>query len=155
MATSNANQIRTGLIALCRRVVEERLRSAEEAIRLAQESANQEGKSSAGDKYETGRAMAQLEIENASGQLADARKLKQAIDSVSVSEPSVSIRLGSLAYTNQENYFLSIPAGKLELDGTIWYAISPASPLGASLMGMKAGDTITINKKEITIRVVA
>jgi hypothetical protein len=55
-------------------VVHQRIASAEEAIRMAQESANQEGKSSAGDKYETGRAMAQLEIEKASGQLAEANK---------------------------------------------------------------------------------
>ena len=54
----------------------------QEAISGAQNSANEETKSSAGDKYETGRAMAQLEIEKNMTQLAEAKRLKQTLEQI-------------------------------------------------------------------------
>ena len=42
----------------------------------AQESANAEEKSSAGDKYETGRAMMQIERDKAAQQLNESMKLE-------------------------------------------------------------------------------
>ena len=48
----------------CLKLVDERVAHIEDAMRNAQASANEETKSSAGDKYETGRAMMHLEKEN-------------------------------------------------------------------------------------------
>ena len=48
----------------------------------AQQAANEEGKSSAGDKYETGRAMMQIERDKAAQQLDEALKLKNIIDHI-------------------------------------------------------------------------
>lgn len=45
------------LYASCLKLVDERVSHIEDAMRNAQASANEETKSSAGDKYETGRAM--------------------------------------------------------------------------------------------------
>jgi len=50
--------------------IDQRIDAAKKAIGEAQASANEETKSSAGDKYETGRAMMQLAIEQNSTQLA-------------------------------------------------------------------------------------
>ena len=50
----------------------------------AQEAANEEGKSSVGDKYETGRAMMQIERDKAAQQLDEALKLKNIIDQISI-----------------------------------------------------------------------
>lgn len=138
-------------MAFCHTFVDEQLRVAGEAIRMAQESANEETKSSAGDKYETGRAMAQLEIEKGRSQWAEARKLKAALEQLR--EPAtteVAIR-GSLVFTDQGNYFLSIPAGKLEIDGVTWFAISPASPLGSALMGARIGASVAFQNKQIRV----
>lgn len=145
---------------------------------MAQESANEEGKSSAGDKYETGRAMAQLEIEKASTQLAEANKLKQALEQISVDENNSSshrtrkpsptetpgnrnpgtgdrftaiVKPGSLVTTNQGNYFIAIAAGKLIVDNKTWFAISAGSPLGEKLMGKKEGDVVKMMEKEIFV----
>jgi sortase (surface protein transpeptidase) len=57
------NALKTRLHSLCVSYVGQRIETAQRAIAIAQASANEETKSSAGDKYETGRAMAQLEIE--------------------------------------------------------------------------------------------
>ena len=118
---------------------------------MAQESANQEDKSSAGDKYETGRAMAQLEIEKASGQLAEANKLKQALEHIHADASGPIVKPGSLVITNQGSYFISIAAGKLTVDGETWFAISASSPLGATLMGRKEGDVVMMMLKEIVV----
>lgn len=142
---------------------------------MAQASANEEGKSSAGDKYETGRAMAQLEIEKASTQLAEANKLKQALEQIILDENNSSsqrtrnssptestgnwqpatgnkfIKPGSLVITNQGNYFISIAAGKLTVDDQTWFAISAGSPLGATLLGKKEGDVVKVMGKDIVV----
>lgn len=132
-------------------VVYQRIASAEEAIRMAQESANEEGKSSAGDKYETGRAMAQLEIEKASSQLAEANKLKQALEQVPVDALGPVVKPGSLVITNQGSYFISIAAGRLTVADKMWFAISARSPLGAELVGKKEGDVVKVMGKEIVV----
>ncbi len=144
-------KIKQKLFALCHSFIEERIATAKTAIEMAQNSANEETKSSAGDKYETGRAMAQLEIEKSSVQLAEALKQKKVLDQIFPESKMLIVQLGSLVYTNQGNYYLSIPAGKMEIDAITYYAISSASPIGAVLIGLKAGASVTFNRKEIVI----
>jgi hypothetical protein len=68
--------IKIKLYQYCVEFIDKRIAGAREAIQIAQDSANEETKSSAGDKYETGRAMAQLEIEKNTTQLEEALKQK-------------------------------------------------------------------------------
>ena len=58
-------ELRKILYELCCTYADSRIRVAQEAIQQAQQAANMEEKSTAGDKYETGRAMAHLEKEKA------------------------------------------------------------------------------------------
>jgi transcription elongation GreA/GreB family factor len=143
--------LRQQLLSQCHLVVEQRIAAAQAAIAMAQESANEEGKSSAGDKYETGRAMAQLEIEKASIQLAEANKLMQALEQVPVDPSGPVVKPGSLVITNQGNYFISIAAGRLILGEETWFAISTSSPLGATLIGKREGDVVKLRQKEIKV----
>jgi transcription elongation GreA/GreB family factor len=147
--------LRQQLLAQCQVIVEQRIASAQEVIRMAQESANEEGKSSAGDKYETGRAMAQLEIEKASSQLAEAKKLKQALQYVPLDATGPVVKPGSLVITNQGSYFISIAAGRLTVDDKTWFAISAGSPLGLTLMGKKEGDMVKMMGKEYVVEKVS
>src|ERR1700743_528815 len=55
-------------------LISQRIATAQEAMRQAQEAANSEEKSSAGDKYETGRAMGHLQKEMHARQLAESMK---------------------------------------------------------------------------------
>jgi hypothetical protein len=64
--------IKESLYNHCMRYVQERIARIQNEIDLHQAAANEETKSSAGDKYETGRAMAQLDIERNSVQLREA-----------------------------------------------------------------------------------
>ncbi len=147
--------LKTELLSCCREYIEQRIATAQAAIKGAQASANEETKSSSGDKYETGRAMAQLEIEKNSSQLAEAKKLMQSLLQIRPEVSSISVQLGSIVKTNKENYFISIPAGKLLIGSEVYYAISSASPIAKHLIGLEAGAKLNFNKQEIEVLSVA
>lgn len=121
-------------------------------MEAAQESANAEGKSSAGDKYETGRAMAQLERDRHAQLLAEAQKLEGELNRLNVEKNYVTVQPGSLVTTNRGLFFISISAGKLTLDGVDYFAVSPASPIATALAGRKAGEMVTFNKQSYQLR---
>jgi transcription elongation GreA/GreB family factor len=117
----------------------------------AQEAANEEDKSSVGDKYETGRAMMQIERDKAAQQLDEAIKLKNIIDQISIETGSEKIMLGSLVITNSKKIFISIGIGKLLLGDEEFLVVAPGSPLGKQLLGLKVNDEITFNKERLRI----
>jgi transcription elongation GreA/GreB family factor len=140
--------IKQQLQALCLTYINERVKGAHQAIRFAQASANEETKSSAGDKYETGRAMAQLEIEKNSAQLAEANKLRQILLQLDTTKTTDYIQTGSLVITNEHRFYISIPAGQFIIEGETYFAISPSSPIAQKLLGLRVGDKFSFNKKE-------
>ncbi len=95
--------------------------------------------------------MAQLEIENSSAQLAEAMKLKQVLDQINPDQETKTAQLGSLVLTSQGNYYIAISAGKFLIDGTDYYAVSPASPAGMKLIKLRAGESFTLNQKSIMV----
>lgn len=143
--------IKVKLHSLCQAYIEQRIDTAQKAIAIAQASANEETKSSAGDKYETGRAMAQLEIEKNSAQLAEALKLKVTLSQIKPYHPSTAVQSGSLVITNQGNFYISISAGQFTVDNANYFCISPASPIGSKLMGLKPNDQFAFNSKTYQI----
>ncbi|MFC5047877.1 3-oxoacyl-ACP synthase [Aquimarina hainanensis] len=143
--------IKKELLARCQQYIDERVSRIKNKIADIQESLTSETKSTAGDKHETGRAMLQLEREKAGHQLAEIQKLQQILAKVSTTSDTVNIRLGSVVYTTQANYYISISAGVLQLENEQFYAIAPDTPIGKLLIGKQAGDLITFNQKTITI----
>ena len=102
-------------------------------------------KSSAGDKHETGRAMAQLEQEKLSGQLNNLITLRNALSSIDPLETHDTVRYGSLVKTNQGIFFLSIGLGKIEIGETKVFCLTPTTPLGKTLLGKSKDDVFTFN----------
>jgi transcription elongation GreA/GreB family factor len=139
------------LYAHCQHYLQKRIDSAQAEIGAIQQSANEESKSSVGDKYETGRAMMQLEIEKLSAQLAESLKLKKILDSIKPDEVYSRAVQGSLIITNNGNFYLTISAGQFTIDGATYIALSPASPLGQKLLGCKANDTFLFHNKKFHI----
>lgn len=145
--------IKQQLHALCLAYVQERLDTIQAAINAAQESANSETKSSAGDKYETGRAMAQNERDRNLVQLQQARQLLAEIQRINPELACDAVRPGALVQTSMGWFYLGISAGKLPLDGTDYFALSAAAPVAAALAGKRAGQDAPFNGK--TVRVLA
>lgn len=117
----------------------------------AQESANNETKSSAGDKFETGRAMMHLERDKNAKQLSEARKLELFLSQIKADKMFDRVAFGSVVQTDFGNYFISIAAGRIVVDEKKYFAISPQAPLAKELMQKEKGDTISFNDKPIKI----
>ncbi|MCU0390616.1 MAG: 3-oxoacyl-ACP synthase [Thermoflexibacter sp.] len=147
-------ELKSQLYQYCMEYIEKRIQTIQNAIDEAQASANQETKSSMGDKYETTRSMLQLDTEMNTKQLVEAMKVKADLQKI---EPSLhqihdTIQVGSLVFTHQANYFIAIGAGKMTIGGKDFYAISPTAPIYKSLSGLKKGDFLTFNKQNILIK---
>lgn len=139
------------LIEKCRQYVADRIAHAKDAMNESQEAANEESKSSAGDKYNTVRALMQIETDKHARQLIEAQKLSGTMDLIHIEREYDQVDLGSLVYTNSGTYFIAISLGRLNVDGKEFFVISTASPIGKLLLGKKNGETITFNAKKILI----
>ena len=146
------SDIKEKLHALCVAYVKGRMQAAEEAIAEAQQAANNDTKSSAGDKYETGREMAQQETNRNLAQLNEANKLMVALNQVSFKGTSAVADTGSVVTTNNGDFYIAISAGNLLLDGKNYFAVSPASPIGFKLKGKGEGEEFILNGKSYLIR---
>lgn len=135
----------------CLDYVQKRMGAAQQGIDEAQQASKDDTKSSAGDKYETGRAMMQQETDRNMAQLNEANKLKVALNSIATTTESKQIENGSIVITNNGNFYLAISAGILSVDGESYFAISPASPIGLKLKGLKADDQFILNGKNYKI----
>ena len=139
------------LHSLCRDYITGNEAEIKKAIAEIRESAANETKSSAGDKYETAREMMQQEIDRNQARLNELNKLKATLDSIVPAVKGDIVLPGSVVYTNNGNFYISISAGPLMLDGTRFYAISAASPIGAKLAGQRAGYSFELNGKRFVV----
>jgi transcription elongation GreA/GreB family factor len=139
------------LLDYCHSYVNDRIGRIRSEIAAAQQAANEETKSSAGDKHETARAMAQLEVEMNAKQLDEAEKLQHLLNKIDIESPDSPIGLGSLVRTDQGLFFLGISIGKITVSGTDCFIVSPDSPVGKLLLQRKPGDSLTFNGRVTTI----
>ena len=144
-------QVKKGLWRLCSDKVNDQISSIEQAMQNAQAAANDETKSSAGDKYETGRAMMHLEKEKLATQLAEALKMRRALDQIEADKPESEVKLGTVVKTPMAQYFLSVSVGQVKYEGATYFAISPAAPIGRQMLGKKAGDRFSFGGKQVEI----
>lgn len=135
----------------CRLYVAGALQRIKEAMKEAQEAANEETKSSAGDKYETTHAMMMLEKEKFSGQHAEMVKLQRVLDQIEPDKKNTRGRLGALIHTSNGWYYLAIGTGKLNVTQESVFAVSLASPIGKLLEGKGVGDVVLLNGKELKV----
>jgi hypothetical protein len=115
-----------------------------------QAAANGETKSSSGDKYETGRAMAHLELEK----LTSRRSMKQ--DALSQlhrlnTDLKTSVQPGSLVYTSLGIFFIGAHGSTVNIGDQKVNSITLASPLAKALNGAAIGAAVALNGREIFV----
>jgi transcription elongation GreA/GreB family factor len=143
------------LLQRCTAYVNDRIVAAQQAMNNAQAAANEEGKSSAGDKYETGRAMMQIERDKAAQQLSEALQLNKFLDSIKLVTQTEAVGLGNIVFCGNVNFYVAISVGKFSVDGQEFLTISPQTPIAQHLWGKKQGDSIEFNKITYTIQHIA
>lgn len=147
MTNSNFD-LKKEVLEIALKRTQERIDMIESALETAQDSSNDDTKSSAGDKYETSREMIQQDINRYQKQLLEANKdLQQliSIESTGDDKPKF-VRLGSLVQTNTGLFLIATSIGALKFRDNNIFVISPASPIGQLLIGKEIGDSFTFNK---------
>ena len=139
----------------CVDVLEGRIKQIQGERAQVQTSANEETKSSAGDKYETGRAMAQLEIERFTQQLLENERLLNRLLELKEVQIQDRVVAGSLVHTSQGYFYISVSLGMIEWEGQSFYCISPEAPLGRELLGKGIGDQVGINGRLFQVMAVS
>ena len=91
-----------------RSILENSLEEARREYVLAKESRDSDTKSSAGDKFETGREMMQREMDKLSALVDNTLNSIAKLDRIADLPASMVISEGSLVETDQETYFISI-----------------------------------------------
>ncbi len=137
---------KTELLKTCKKIIQARIDNANHAMNAAQEAANGEDKSSAGDKYETSRAMGHRDRDMYARQLVEAKNEWQKIDKINL-EPSAIIKAGSLIEANETYYFIATGIGKVEVNGQMVMVISKESPIANLMLNKKINDAFSFNNK--------
>lgn len=144
-------KIKQQLHLKCQELLQNRLRVVEKSMNDIYNNLESETKSTAGDKHETGRAMLHLEREKLGHQLAIINNQLQVFNKINLEAQISRVVLGSLVYTTQANYFISVSMGELKADKIRAYAISPMSPVGQALMLKAVDETVFYNNQKIKI----
>lgn len=132
-------------------VLSSKIDDLKKAIANIKESRDKETKSSMGDKYETGRAMAQIEMDQVASQLLQTENQWKELLKIDATKQHDLVGLGSLVKTNQANYFLSIGYGEVKLNGENYFCLSMNSPVGKLLSGKQKGDQVEFRGNKIEI----
>ncbi len=128
-----------------------KIQNLQEDIKLIDDSAANETKSSAGDKYETSRAMLQQEKDKKLGQLDLWNSHNAALKFLNTDKHDI-VQLGSLVVTDINVLYISAPAGKFQSQGKQIFAISDEAPLYRVLVGYGSGEQLSFNGNVIKIK---
>lgn len=109
------------------------------------ESGSNETKSTAGDKHETALAMLQIEQANVRTQLEETLIKKSTLEKINPAISAKVILNGSLIKTNRGYLYMSAALGKGLIENILVTALSPQSPLGKKLLGLKENDKAEVN----------
>jgi hypothetical protein len=144
-------EVKVKLIELIKEDLKKKIQEMQRDFQLARESRNSDTKSSAGDKFETGREMMQKEMDKCSMMIDLYQNQWNTMDQIKIQNTSKFIDKGSLIFTDKGNYLLSIGLGKIELERESYFIISIDSPIGSLLKGKSIGDIIVFRDNNIKI----
>lgn len=129
----------------CLQLIADKIALLEATLHDLRESVANETKSTAGDKYETARAMIHIEQENTGRQLQEALAQKAQLEQLELDRDAARIIAGSLVKTNQGYVFTGPGLGKITVDGERVICVSLQAPLGMKLAGAIVNDQIIVN----------
>ncbi len=135
----------------CYHMIEQRIQTSRSAIENAQQSANSEEKSSAGDKYETSRAMSHLERDMHSRQLSQNLKELSTLETIPADLLYDKVSTGAFIRCETISFFIAAGLGKQIMDGETILFLSPHAPVAKLLDGKKAGAQFYFNGKDTLI----
>jgi hypothetical protein len=135
-------------------VITDKIAMLQQVLADLKESGSNETKSTAGDKHETALAMLQIEQANKRAQLQELITQKSMLEKIDPTLTAPMIVNGSLIKTNKGYLFMSTALGKAVVENINVIALSPQSPLGNKLMGLKVNEVVAINNIEYRVEAI-
>lgn len=121
-------------------------------ITAIKEGRQSDTKSSAGDKHETGRAMADQTLIQLEQQKSNTFRSLMELQRGG-HQKATRVQVGAMVETEHFVYFISVPFGKVACGGEKpLYAISPLSPAAQVMLDKTKGDDFELNGKIQTIQ---
>lgn len=117
----------------------------QDLIHSLTEDAQNDAKSSAGDKHETTLSKLHIEQEKIANKLKEALEQQAILSKLDIDQVSNNVILGSLVKTNHLTVFVSTALPKITVDNQAIFAISPQSPLGLQLMHKTVNSEFPVN----------
>lgn len=130
--------------------IQEKINSFDKLIAETR-AANNETKSSMGDKYETSREMVQQEINNLQRQLNESLKQEILLKKLNT-EPCHKVQNGALVKTDKGLFYISASLGEIKTEMYKIISISEESPLAKAMFGKKVGEGFSVNNIQQTIK---
>jgi hypothetical protein len=130
----------------CKNKVLEKLDILEKELKYLAHDLAKDTKSSAGDKYETGREMTNTEINKLQTQVYSMNKSLVILNNTFSNTVLDKVALGSLIKTDTNWIFLAVSLGPIKVNGKHIMVISPAAPLAQILLGKGIKDKVSFNK---------
>ena len=146
----DCSELKGKIIEHCTDIFQRKLLIINDELKHLSQAVEEDTKSSAGDKYETGREIANLEKEKLHVQALGFKNSLATLSNLPQST-SAKIDMGSLIQTNKEWIYLSISLGQLAVEGEEVLVISPLAPLARLLMGKENGETVTFRSNNYKI----
>lgn len=152
MTLSEKINYKIALQKKCIAILKDRIHSIRSAMQEAQAAANNEEKSSAGDKYETSRAMNHLEKDMQASRLSATLKELESLMLVDCNTICDKIQKGSFVQCDKASYFIAAGLGKTLFEDKMVFLVSPNAPIALKLCGKYAGDTCEFNNGQLMIK---
>ena len=119
------------------------LRRVRGAFEELQGSLEGESKSTAGDKHETGRAMVQMEMEQAAGRLSRVEGMIRQWHALEPARGRQEVRPGAVVTTDQGGFVMGVAWGAFDVPkAEAWRAISADAPLAQAMRAASPGSTV-------------
>jgi transcription elongation GreA/GreB family factor len=137
---------------LCKKIFLEKELNALTQISDAQDAANSEDKSSAGDKHETSRALSQNTRDLNARILSEIKHDIGIFESIKFNEICDKVNVGAIVITEDNNFFIAVGCGNIYSDEHQFITLSSKSPLVQALLGKEKGSKIIFNNRSILIK---
>ncbi len=126
------------LLSICRKMQDETIQHLKLEMDDAQKSANEYGTPK--DRYDSYRIQLLRKKDMFGQQLAKTMEQLDTLDRISLKRRFEEVEFGALVITDKQKILVSIGLGKIELDGSTYFAISPSVPVFNAMIGKKVGE---------------
>ena len=142
---------KSALLAKAQEMLRDQIKDIQRQLAELQESSEVEEKSSAGDKFETHQEMLHQTRDILEKRLSSSRVMLAQLNAVPVKELQ-KVDEGALIQVAMGNIWVSIPMGKVVLDGVDYQLVSRDSPLITALWDLKKGQSADFRGKQIEVK---